>query len=60
MNKRHMRGIIDPISVAFILSIVGSATALHIESTDSKEQVSQKAPVEQVTSMPEAAKLAAE
>lgn len=30
MNKRHMHGFLDPISLGFILALAGTATALSL------------------------------
>ena len=33
MNKRQMRGFLDPISLGFILAITGTVTALSLHPT---------------------------
>ena len=48
MNRKHMKGFIDPITLGFILSIVGGATVLSLEKNDSTDQVAKQDTIEKV------------
>ena len=41
MNKRHMRGFLDPISLGFILAITGTVTALSLHPTAAQKDLVQ-------------------
>ena len=41
MNKRRMRGFLDPISLGFILAITGTVTALSLHSTADQKSETQ-------------------
>lgn len=46
MNRRHMKGVVDPITLGFILSIVGSVTALSVDSPNSTDKVAMQGSIE--------------
>jgi hypothetical protein len=43
-----MKGFVDPITLGFILSIVGSATVLTLDKPDSTDQVAKQDSIEKV------------
>ena len=53
MNKQRMRGVFDPITVAFILAIVGTIASLSLDSgdTSSQDQSQTKAEVTESVAM---------
>jgi hypothetical protein len=48
MDKRSMQGFVDPITLGFILSIVGSVTVLSLEPSKSSDQQGQKVAADSV------------
>ena len=48
MNRRLMKGFIDPITLGFILSIVGSTTVLTLDKHDSADKVAKQDSVQKV------------
>jgi len=48
MNRKHMKGFIDPITLGFILSIVGSATVLTFDKPASSDQVAKQDSIDKV------------
>jgi hypothetical protein len=48
MNRRHMKGFIDPITLGFILSIVGTTTVLNLDKNDSTDKVAKQDSIEKV------------
>lgn len=51
MNRRHMKGFVDPITLGFILSLVGSATVLTLDKPSSTDQVAKQSSIEKVELM---------
>ena len=50
MNKRRMRGFLDPISLGFVLAIAGTVTALSLHSAaDQKSEIQVGMNSQQVT-----------
>ena len=39
MNRKHMKGFVDPITLGFILSILGTSTVLTLDKPDATDQV---------------------
>ncbi|MGD8931245.1 MAG: hypothetical protein PVI52_01655 [Chromatiales bacterium] len=48
MNRKQMKGFIDPITLGFILTIVGGATVLTLDKPNSTDQVAQQDSIEKV------------
>ena len=48
MNRRHMKGFVDPITLGFILSIVGTSTVLSLDKNDATDQVAKQDSIEKV------------
>jgi hypothetical protein len=48
MNRKQMKGFIDPITLGFILSIVGTTTVLTLDKPHSTDQVAKQDTIEQV------------
>jgi len=48
MNRKHMKGFIDPITLGFILSIVGSTAVLTLDKNDSTDKVAKQDSIEKV------------
>ena len=48
MNRRHMKGFFDPITLGFILSIVGGVTVLSVEKNSTPDEVVTQNAIEKV------------
>ena len=48
MNRRLMKGFVDPITLGFILSIVGTTTVLSLDKHDSTDKVAKQDSIEKV------------
>jgi hypothetical protein len=48
MNRKQMKGFVDPITLGFILSIVGSTTVLTMDKNDSTDQAAKQDSIEKV------------
>ena len=48
MTRKHMQGFVDPITLGFILSIVGSVTVLSLEKPGSTDQVAKQDSMEKI------------
>ena len=38
MNKRHMKGAVDPITLAFVLAILGATASMTLDDEDKSSQ----------------------
>ena len=48
MNRRLMKGFVDPITLGFILSIVGTTTVLTLDKPDSTDKVAKQDSIDKV------------
>jgi hypothetical protein len=45
-NRKSMKGVVDPITLGFILSIIGSATVLSLEGPYAADEVAKQDAIE--------------